>query len=83
VVRARKVDNAVRTRKRRSNARGRSARTRAGVPRHRDRSPIRWKERRYPELREYLDELAAEADIDVSDLWDMYYGYAPGNAGEL
>jgi len=33
---------------------------------------------------EYLDDLAEAADIDVSDLWDMYYGYAPGgDVGEL
>lgn len=65
-------------------ARGRR-RSVGGAPRRRDGTPIRYRERRrYEELREYLDELAEAADVDASDLWDMYYGYAPGShAGEL
>jgi hypothetical protein len=35
------------------------------------------------ELRSYVDDLYEQLseegwDLDVSDLWDMYYGYAPG-----
>lgn len=35
------------------------------------------------ELADYIDALYDELteegwDLDVSDLWDMYYGYAPG-----
>lgn len=35
------------------------------------------------ELREYIDDLYEQLteegwDLDVSDLWDMYYGYTPG-----
>lgn len=38
------------------------------------------------ELRDYIDDLydqlTAEGwDLDVSDLWDMYYGYIPGGEG--
>ena len=37
----------------------------------------------HAELREYIDDLFDQLtadgwDLDVSDLWDMYYGYAPG-----
>lgn len=37
------------------------------------------------ELTDYIDdlydELVAEGyDLDVSDLWDMYYGYTPGSS---
>lgn len=38
------------------------------------------------ELTEYIDSLydalvdAGWDDIDVSDLWDMYYGYTPGSS---
>ena len=30
-------------------------------------------------LRDFLDELGY--DVDISDLWDMYYGYTPGGEG--
>lgn len=38
------------------------------------------------ELRDYIDSLWEQLDsegwdIDVSDLWDMYYGYTPGGEG--
>jgi len=29
------------------------------------------------DLEGYIDDLAELLDIDISDLWDMYYGYAP------
>ena len=36
----------------------------------------------HAELREYIDDLYDQLteegwDLDVSDLWDMYYGYTP------
>lgn len=30
------------------------------------------------ELNDYLESLADEFDLDISDLYDMYYGYTPG-----
>lgn len=37
------------------------------------------------ELADYIDDLydalvAEGHDLDVSDLWDMYYGYTPGSS---
>lgn len=37
----------------------------------------------HDELRQYIDDLYEQLtedgwDLDVSDLWDMYYGYTPG-----
>lgn len=31
---------------------------------------------------EVFDELAELLDLDVSDIYDMYYGYAPGGGSE-
>ena len=38
------------------------------------------------ELRSYIDDLYEQLvdegwELDVSDLWDMYYGYVPGSSG--
>lgn len=32
------------------------------------------------ELDDYLNDLADLVDLDVSDLYDMYYGYTPGSS---
>jgi len=31
-----------------------------------------------PELASYLEELSELTDVDISDLYDMWYGYTPG-----
>lgn len=48
-------------------------------PRYRFR---KWsRDNSYPQVDpDYMTDLAEAIDVDVSDLYDMYYGYAPGSS---